>query len=130
MRRHGDFGIGTFNHLDGEMVLVGGDFYQVRSDGVAYPAAGDVQTPFATVTFFHSDQTLKLPEKVDLERLLAAIDRHLTSPELYYAIRIDGLFERVRTRSVPAQRKPYPRLIDHGVAGLGAVGHAGGIAQV
>lgn len=112
LRRQGDFGVGTFNHLDGEMVLIGGDFYQVRSDGVAYPAAGGVQTPFATVTFFHCDQTLKLPGKVDLEHLLAAIDRQIPSPDLYYAIRIDGLFERVRTRSVPAQRKPYPRLIE------------------
>ena len=29
---HGNFGLGTFNDLDGEMVLVDGIFYQLRSD--------------------------------------------------------------------------------------------------
>ncbi|WHX15610.1 acetolactate decarboxylase [Streptomyces malaysiensis subsp. malaysiensis] len=26
--RHGDFGVGTFNHLDGEMVILGGSCYR------------------------------------------------------------------------------------------------------
>jgi hypothetical protein len=33
IRKHGDFGLGTFNDLDGEMVGFDGMFYQVRSDG-------------------------------------------------------------------------------------------------
>ena len=32
----GDFGLGTFNDLDGEMVVLDGQVYQLRSDGIAY----------------------------------------------------------------------------------------------
>ena len=52
LRTHGDFGLGTFNALDGEMIAFDGNFYQVKSDGVAYPVADDQKTPFATVVFF------------------------------------------------------------------------------
>ena len=33
--RHGDFGLGTFNHLDGEMLVLDGVCYQLRGDGSA-----------------------------------------------------------------------------------------------
>ena len=33
LREHGDLGLGTFENLDGEMVVVDGQFFQVRGDG-------------------------------------------------------------------------------------------------
>jgi len=58
---HGDLGLGTFNHLDGEMVALDGRFYQVKMDGVAYPVKGEQNTPFAVVTQFDVDQNADLP---------------------------------------------------------------------
>src|SRR5262249_38715832 len=58
LRKHGDFGLGTFNDLDGEMVGFDGTFYQLRSDGSARPVTADQKTPFAVVTFFHPEQEL------------------------------------------------------------------------
>ncbi len=55
LRHHGDFGLGTFNDLDGEMVIVDGEIRQLRADGVAYTVADDVETPFACVTFYAPD---------------------------------------------------------------------------
>src|SRR5215211_2376654 len=55
--KHGDFGLGTLNALDGEMLAIGGRFYQVRSDGHVYPVPSAQTTPFAAVTFFHSETT-------------------------------------------------------------------------
>src|ERR1700678_1935330 len=52
---HGDFGLGTFNHLDGEMIVINGACYQLRSDGSASIAAPDDLTPFAAVTWFKTD---------------------------------------------------------------------------
>src|SRR6478736_3153623 len=34
LREHGDLGLGTFENLDGEMVIVDGRFFQARSDGL------------------------------------------------------------------------------------------------
>jgi acetolactate decarboxylase len=51
IRKHGDFGLGTFNNLDGEMVGFDGTFYQLRSDGSARPVTAGQKTPFAVVLF-------------------------------------------------------------------------------
>jgi hypothetical protein len=55
IKEHGDFGLGTFNYLDGEMVLLDGNIYQIRSDGEVYSVKDDEQSPFACVTFFSPD---------------------------------------------------------------------------
>jgi acetolactate decarboxylase len=57
---HGDFGLGTFNDLDGEMVGFDGVFYQLSSDGSARPTTDDQKTPFAVLAFFIPDQSLAL----------------------------------------------------------------------
>jgi alpha-acetolactate decarboxylase len=46
---HGDFGLGTFNHLDGEMVVLDGICHHLRSDGSACVASAGDRTPFAAV---------------------------------------------------------------------------------
>ena len=71
----GDFGLGTFDALDGEMICLDGDFFQVKSDGLAYAVDGDARTPFAVVTLFEPDtsQTLSMP--MDFEALCDYVDR-------------------------------------------------------
>src|SRR5262249_21831967 len=63
LRRHGDFGLGTLDALDGEMVAVDGGFYQVRADGRAYQVSEAARTPFAVVKWFHADRSLPIGEK-------------------------------------------------------------------
>ncbi len=112
LRQHGDFGLGTFNALDGEMIPIDGNFYQVKSDGVAYPVADQQQTPFATVLFFRPTESRTLSGPLDYERLQTFVDSLVDGPNLFYAVRIDGHFTSVTTRSVPRQRKPYQPLAD------------------
>jgi acetolactate decarboxylase len=52
LREHGDLGLGTFENLDGEMVIVDGHFFQVRSAGSVRESGDDVLTPFALITRF------------------------------------------------------------------------------
>lgn len=44
LKKHGDFGIGTFDDLDGEMIELDGKFYQIKSDGHAYPVKDSMKT--------------------------------------------------------------------------------------
>jgi len=110
LKRHGDFGIGTFNALDGEMIALDGRFYQIRSDGHAYPATDDMRTPFATVMFFHADRSLVLTNIASLSALEQQLDRQLPSLNAFYAFRLEVEVESIKTRSVPRQSKPYPTL--------------------
>jgi len=108
----GDLGIGTFNALDGEMVYADGVVYQVTADGKVHVVPPHVKTPFACVTFFEADTSLALAEGTDYEGFKAQLDKQLPTLNLPYAIRMEGTFSHVKTRSVPAQTKPYPRLVE------------------
>jgi len=112
LKRHGDFGIGTFNALDGEMIAFDGRFWQVRGDGRANPVPDDALTPFATVLFFAPKIEEEVVRPVDLDGLKGIIDSKVSSSNLFCAVRIDGIFASVHTRSIPRQSKPYPPLVD------------------
>lgn len=110
LKKHGDFGMGTVNGLDGEMVAVDGVFYQVRSDGKAAPIPDSAITPFAVVTFFRAQQTLTLQKVPDAGELHKALDKLITCKDKVCVFRIDGVFNKMKVRSVPRQEKPYPPL--------------------
>jgi acetolactate decarboxylase len=108
---HGDFGVGTFNALDGEMVALDGSFFHLRSDGSVTPVAGDELTPFAAVTWFRPNIDHAEPATLSREECEQVV-HGLASDNLFYALRIDGHFPSMRTRTVSKQSKPYPRLVD------------------
>jgi acetolactate decarboxylase len=110
--QHGNMGIGTFNCLDGEMIGLDGSFYQIRADGMAYPVDGSMKTPFAVVTFFEPDRSVLLDRTVNYEQLGEYLDSLLPTEGICYAIKIEGTFRYIKTRSVPKQSKPYPRLVE------------------
>ncbi|MDY9925768.1 acetolactate decarboxylase [Methanosarcina sp.] len=112
LETHGDFGIGTFDGLEGEMLALDGNYYQIKTDGIAYPVSGEMTTPFATVTYFEADENFRLEEPANLTELEAFLDLNLPSENLFYAIRVDGNFSYIKARSVPIQEKPYPKLAD------------------
>jgi acetolactate decarboxylase len=112
LKKHGDLGIGTFNGLDGEMVGLDNEFYQVKTDGKAYFVCDDTKTPFSVVTFFDADKLADLDKIDSLKQLEEHLDSILSNKNIFYAIRIDGVFKYVKTRSVPRQSKPYPPLAE------------------
>lgn len=110
LETHGDTGIGTFDRLDGEMILLDGVMYQVRADGSVCRPGRELRTPFAAVCWFAPDATYTFDRRVSDAELKGILDEHMPNQNLFYAIRITGRFARVHTRSVPAQAKPYPPL--------------------
>ena len=110
LKENGDFGLGTFNGADGEMIVLDNHVYQVASDGVAREMNDGVKMPFAAVTYFKADKTITLNQPMDCTQLKAYIDDRLPTKNIAFAIKIEGLFSYVKTRSVPKQAKPYPNL--------------------
>jgi acetolactate decarboxylase len=108
----GDFGLGTFDALDGEMVGLDGVFYQVKAYGRAYGVDKQMKTPFAVVTFFEPKTILPLTSPMDYAALCAYLDRVAGDSTMCYTVRVDGHFRYVKTRSVPRQHKPYPPLAE------------------
>jgi acetolactate decarboxylase len=110
LKKHGDFGLGTFEGLDGEMVVLDGKVMQVKTDGRAYEVHDATKTPFANVVFFRPDRTIRPTRSLTVKELEHFLDDLLPSLNLCYAVKIEGTFRRVKTRSVPRQSPPYPPL--------------------
>jgi len=105
---YGDFGLGTFDHLDGEMVVLDGAIYQVRSDGTVTRIVDDTGTPFAVVVRFVADQNETIPDASSFEDLRSLCDKYRDSANLFYAVRVDGHFDHVRTRAMKATLDGLP----------------------
>ena len=112
LKQHGDIGVGTLNALDGELVCVDGQMFQVRVDGEVCPVPDSARTPFTIVTWLDRDIALKAVSATSLDEFCRIMDRSLPSLNLFFAIRADGEFAYVKTRSVPKQAKPYRPLVE------------------
>jgi acetolactate decarboxylase len=110
--KHGNTGLGTFNALDGEMIIIDRTVYQARTDGTVRVIPPEITTPFAAVVEFEADQTGLLNKPMGQETLKAHIDEKAPNKNLFLAIRIDGTFPTMKVRSVPKQKKPYPPLAE------------------
>jgi acetolactate decarboxylase len=110
LKRHGTFGIGTFDGLDGEMIGLDGRFYQIKADGVAYPVPDSMTTPFAEVTSFEADKTVPMQDGMEYEGLQRYLDELIPDSSIFYAVKLEGTFKYIKTRSVPRQKEPYPPL--------------------
>lgn len=105
--RLGDIGLGTFDALDGEMVVLDGVVYQAPASGQVRRADPRVTTPFAQVARFRPGPALALPENIGLKDLEAWLDKALGDTSLFGAVRVEGVFTALKARSVPRQQKPY-----------------------
>ena len=95
---HGDFGLGTFEDLDGEMVILDGQIYQV-TDRVRH-RTDDFPVPFAAITHFHAESSFEIDNLACLRGVELACDQQRISDNLFYALRLDGIFETIHARAV------------------------------
>lgn len=109
---HGDFGLGTFDALDGEMVAVDGHFYQIKQDGKLSVVSAEQTAPFAVLVKFRPDLKFKVDSALDYHQLLEQIGNKLESVNFIYAMRVDAFFDSVEVRIAPRQCKPYPVLTE------------------
>src|SRR5262249_61680248 len=90
--------------LGGETAVLDCRFYHVRGDATVREASYDARSPYAMVTRFTDGPTADLADCADLAGLHAQLDRLRDSQNVFYAVRVDGEFDSVHTRSV----KPTP----------------------
>jgi acetolactate decarboxylase len=110
LRKHGDLGLGTFEELDGEMVIVDGHFFQVHSDGSVKEVKDDVLSPFAAVTAFSADKHITLDDCPDLSHLASQFDALRASDNFFYALRVDGTFDYLHARAMRRTKEGVPLL--------------------
>lgn len=108
----GDFGVGTFNALDGEMMVLDGVVYQFTADGQMKVANSNLRTPFAAVTRFSAERSFNAAPLTGYAALQGFITTSLPNQNMPYAIKVKGTFSSLKTRSPRRQELPYPTLAE------------------
>jgi acetolactate decarboxylase len=109
---YGDFGIGTYHAVDGELILLDGKFYQAKKDGKVYTPAMTLTTPFALAAKFKPEITAKLEEGADYPALEKILTNAGANQNLFWAVKMKGRFSKIKLRAPSAQKKPYVPLVE------------------
>jgi acetolactate decarboxylase len=112
IKKHGDFGIGALDGVDGELVGLGGRFLQIKGDGRVLPVPDSMTSPYAIVTFFEPGRSVDIGVTENYAQLEAFLEGLIETENIFYAVRIEGEFAYVRARSIPKQTKPYRPLVE------------------
>lgn len=112
LSKHGDFGIGTFNAVHGELIAFDGKFYRAIEDGVARLVTEKDLTPFGWVVDFEETQSFNCENVTSFDHFSDLFDQEIKSKNYIYAYRIDCLFEHIDYRTEACQPKPYRPLIE------------------
>ena len=107
--RHGDFGLGAADGLDGELIVLDGQAYQARAGGGAHVLSAAQETPWAAVTFFAGGWRIAVDHVTPSRELEAAIDSAFAA-DRSLALKLTGSFRILRLRAIPGPSKPYPPL--------------------
>ena len=108
IKKHGDFGLGTFDQLDGEMIMLDSKVYQITGDGRVSVVDDSAETPFVCVTFYKPHSTEYIERDMTYPEFIDWLYTLLPSRNIFYAIRIEGTFEHLKVRSVPKQESYRP----------------------
>lgn len=114
LKEKGDIGIGTFDKLNGELIMLDGKVYRAAGDGSVEEVSDEETMPFCDVTFFDTDETESLSDIESFNDLRERLDEkvNVLGKNRFYVIRIDGTFKEMNVRSEYAQEEPYKPLVE------------------
>lgn len=114
LRSWGDTGIGTFEGVNGEMIVLEGRVYQALGDGRVVVADDSVIVPYATVTFFDDDIAVPLRDVADKDALEKALNEAVRAhgENSFYMVTLHAEFPYILFRSEYGSKEPYPTLLE------------------
>ncbi|MBR3497851.1 MAG: acetolactate decarboxylase [Selenomonadaceae bacterium] len=114
LKTFGDTGIGTFEGLDGEMIVLDGVVYRANQTCKINVVKDNVLVPFSNVTFFEKDFSVKLRDVGDKDEFEKILTEHVNKHgrNSFYMVKVHGTFNEVHVRSERGASEPYPTLVE------------------
>ncbi len=114
LKKLGDTGIGTFEGVNGELIMLDGQVYRAAGDGTVEVVEDEEKIPFADVTFFDKDETSTLTDISDVKVLQDKLDEIVAEhgKNNFYMIKLEGEFSEMNVRSEKPQSEPYHPLAE------------------
>ena len=112
---HGNTGLGTFEDVNGEMIVIDRHCYQAAEKGSVTEMPPDTGVPFASVANLQGDRVFTLSEIPDIEHLKMELNLKIEEDfglNSMHIAKIEGDFERVDARSESAYRSHHVELKD------------------
>ncbi len=109
LKEHGDIGLGTFDAVNGEMIVLDGVVYQALGDGTVIVASDDTLVPFSTVTFFETDHTVTMGAVTSMDEAKTALTAVVEEKgaNQFWMVKFEGTFDTLTVRSELAQTGEY-----------------------
>ena len=108
--KNGNTGLGTFEDVNGEMILVDGHCFRAMEDGCVTEVGPDTGVPFASVAFLSSARCFELVNIGDIESLKQELNLKIEEEfglNSMHMVCIDGEFAKVCARSESAFRSHH-----------------------
>ena len=115
LMRHGNIGLGTFEDVNGEMIVVDGHCYRADEAGNINEADSATGVPFSAVTVFNEDRACEIGSVDNIEKLKEFLTLRIEEDfglNSMHVVRIDGSFKRVCARSESGYRAQHVTLKD------------------
>ena len=114
LKQKGDTGLGTFDGLDGEMIMLDGSVYKAKGDGTVEHVDDSETIPFCGITFLDEDETWTVENIETFDELVGLLNQKVEEygANRFYAARITGSFSEMNVRSEYAQEEPYKPLAE------------------
>ena len=108
--QEGDTGLGTFEDVNGEMIVMDGHCYRADQDGAVTVVAPETGVPFAAVAKLYGKQQFSLRDMPDITSVRTELTRKIEEVfglNSMHIVRIDGEFEKVDARSEAPYRSHH-----------------------
>lgn len=108
--KEGDTGLGTFEDVNGEMIVMEGRCFRADQNGDVTVVSPDTGVPFAAVAKLYGEQQFQLGNMPDITSVRNELTRKIEERfglNSMHVVRIDGLFEKVDARSEAPYRSHH-----------------------
>jgi len=112
LKKRGDIGLGSFDVLDGELVMLDGVPYRIRETGEITVGTDEDEIVYADAAFFNKKEAFTIDQKIDFKELPALLDQKKKTPHYFYIYKIHGTFKHIKLGGVPKVERPFKEGLD------------------
>lgn len=112
LKQQGDIGLGSYNLLDGELILLDGVPYQVLENGEVKIADGTAKIVYANASFFKEDRSFSIDRVMGYDSLRNRLNMQLPTRNYFYAFKIHGTFKGMKCGGLNKQERPFDKGLD------------------
>ena len=112
LKQKGTIGLGSYNALDGELIMLDGVLYEALGDGAVIVVKDTTKIAYANTAFYTEDKALTITNAKNSKDLRTQLNEQLGSKNFFYAFKIHGTFNTLKLGGVPKQTKPYTQGLD------------------